>query len=138
MGCTFLAPTVLALYWRRATRAGALAAMMSGFVSVLALYILGWGGVGKPSAKETVPTFLAPLAATQPAEVMTLAVGARSQARLGPATEPFAPFYLFNLDPVIYGLIASFGLGIVVSLFTRPLPRGHVDRYFLAPIASKP
>src|SRR5207237_1322181 len=27
LGCTFLAPIVLALYWRRATRAGALASM---------------------------------------------------------------------------------------------------------------
>jgi SSS family solute:Na+ symporter/sodium/pantothenate symporter len=136
MGCTFLAPTVLALYWQRATRAGALAAMLGGFVSVGVLYILGWGGVGKPSPKETVPMFLAPLAATQPAEVVTLVAGARSQTRLGPATEPFAPFYLFNLDPVIYGLAASFGLGIVVSLLTRPLPQDHVDRYFLAPIMT--
>ena len=137
MGCTFLAPTVLALYWRRATRAGALAAMIGGFVSVGLLYVLGWSGVGKPSVKDTVSTFLAPLAAAQPGDVLTLAAAARSQARLGPATEPFAPFYLFNLDPVIYGLIASFGLGIVVSILTRPLPQDHVDRYFLAPAASK-
>jgi hypothetical protein len=25
----------------------------------------------------------------------------------------------------------SFGLGIAVSLLTRPLPQKHVDRYFL-------
>jgi SSS family solute:Na+ symporter/sodium/pantothenate symporter len=102
MGCTFLAPTVLALYWRRATRAGAVAALIGGFASVLVLYVLGWMGAGKSTEKA------------------------------GPATEPFAPFYLFDLDPLLYGLFVSFALGIVVSLFTQPLPRGHVDRYFLA------
>jgi SSS family solute:Na+ symporter/sodium/pantothenate symporter len=100
MGCTFLAATVLALYWRRATRAGALASLLGGFFSVLVLYVLGWMGVGK-------------------------------EGKEGPNYEPFAPFYLFDLDPLIYGLLGSFGLGIVVSLVTRPLPQVQVDRYFL-------
>jgi SSS family solute:Na+ symporter/sodium/pantothenate symporter len=99
LGCTFLAPTVLALYWRRATRAGALAALIGGFGSVLLLYVLGWEGVGKAG--------------------MT-----------GPAAEDFAPYYLFSLDPLIYGLLCSFGLGIVVSWFTTPMPRAVVDPYF--------
>jgi hypothetical protein len=38
---------------------------------------------------------------------------------------------LFGLDPLLYGLMASFGLGVVVSLYTRPMPRSEVDRYFL-------
>jgi SSS family solute:Na+ symporter/sodium/pantothenate symporter len=100
MGCTFLAPTVLALYWRRATRAGALAALLAGFSTVLALYVLGWQGVGK-------------------------------EGMSGAAAEPFAPLYLFGLDPLLYGLAASFGLGIVVSLFSPPLPADTVDYYFL-------
>jgi SSS family solute:Na+ symporter/sodium/pantothenate symporter len=100
MGCTFLAPTVLALYWRRATRAGALAALMAGFVSVGALYVLGWADVGKKGLS-------------------------------GPAAERFAPLYLLGLDPLIWGLVASFGLGIGVSLLTRPLPAEQVDRYFV-------
>jgi sodium/pantothenate symporter len=100
MGCTFLAPTVLALYWRRATRAGALAAMLGGFGSVLALYLVGWAGEGK-------------------------------EGLTGPAAERFAPLYLFGLDPLIYGLAASFGLGVIVSLRSRPLPAAAVDRYFL-------
>ena len=33
MACTYLAPTVLGLYWRRATRPGALAAMLGGSVT---------------------------------------------------------------------------------------------------------
>jgi SSS family solute:Na+ symporter/sodium/pantothenate symporter len=101
MGCTFLAPTVLGLYWRRATRPGALAALLTGFGAVTFLYILGWLGLGKAG-------------------------------KTGPAKEDFAPLYLFNLDPVLYGLFLSFIAGIVVSLLTRPLPEKHVDRYFLA------
>jgi SSS family solute:Na+ symporter/sodium/pantothenate symporter len=47
MGCTFLAPVVLGLYWRGATRRGALAAMLGGFLAVTVLYALGWCGLGK-------------------------------------------------------------------------------------------
>src|SRR5207302_2137612 len=101
MGCTFLAPTVLGLYWRRATRAGALAALLTGFGTVTILYVLGWCGIGK-------------------------------LGKTGPAKEDFAPLYLFNLDPVLYGLFLSFLAGIVVSLCINPLPEKHVDRYFLA------
>jgi SSS family solute:Na+ symporter/sodium/pantothenate symporter len=62
MGCTFLAPTVLGLYWRRATRAGALAGLVSGFVTVVGLYVLGWLGIGKegktgPAAKDIAPVY---------------------------------------------------------------------------------
>jgi Na+/pantothenate symporter len=101
MACTFLAPTVLGLYWRRATKAGALAGLLGGFVTVSALYAVGWCGAGKAG-------------------------------RTGPAAEPFAPLYLLDLDPVLWGLAVSFALAIVVSLVTTPLPEKHVDRYFLA------
>ena len=50
----------------------------------------------------------------------------------GPAGKRFAPVYLFGLDPLFYGLLFSLVAGIVVSLFTQPLPEKHVDRYFLA------
>jgi SSS family solute:Na+ symporter/sodium/pantothenate symporter len=100
LGCTFLGPVVLALYWRRATRPGALAALFGGFLTLSVFYVLGWNGVGKEGAT-------------------------------GPAAEPFAPLYLFGIDPLIYGLAASFGLGIGVSLLTRPMPAVEVDRYFL-------
>ena len=63
MGCTFLAPTVLGLYWRRATRAGALSGLVSGFGVVVGLYVLGWMGIGKegktgPAAKDIAPVYL--------------------------------------------------------------------------------
>jgi SSS family solute:Na+ symporter/sodium/pantothenate symporter len=101
MGCTFLAPTVFALYWRRATRTGAIAALVGGFATIAVLYVLGWYGVGK-------------------------------EGKTGPASEPFAPLYLFNLDPLIYGLLVSFVLGIVVSLIDAPPPPEQVDRFFIA------
>lgn len=100
MGCTFLGPIVLALYWRPATRAGALASMLGGFASVSILYVLGWLGYGK-------------------------------EGRTGLAADKFAPYYLFELDPMIYGLIISLTLGFVVSLVSKPLPASEVDPYFL-------
>jgi SSS family solute:Na+ symporter/sodium/pantothenate symporter len=103
MGCTFLAPTVMALYWRRATRAGALASMIGGFATIGILYVVGWQGIGK-------------------------------EGLTGPAAKDVAPIYLFGLDPLIHGLVVSFGLGILVSLLTAPPPKADVDRYFLAPV----
>jgi sodium/pantothenate symporter len=101
MACTFLAPTVLALYSPRSTKTGALAAMIGGFVTVMILYVLGWNGIGK-------------------------------QGLTGPAKQDIAPVYLFGLDPLVYGMLVSFALGLIVSRFTPPLPARHVDRYFLA------
>jgi SSS family solute:Na+ symporter/sodium/pantothenate symporter len=101
MACTFLAPTVLGLYWRRATRGGALAGLVGGFLTITLLYVLGWCGLGK-------------------------------EGKTGPAHEAVAPVYLLDLDPVIWGLVISFSLGIVVSLLTPRLPEKHVDGYFLA------
>jgi len=100
MACTFLAPTVMALYWRRANRPGALAAMIGGFATIGLLWYLGVEGVGKEEITG--------------------------------AAKEFSPVYLFGLDPIIYGLLVSFGLGVGVSLLTRPLPAAVVDPFFLA------
>lgn len=63
MACTFLAPTVLGLYWRRTTRAGALAGLLGGFGTVSVLYVLGWCGLGKegktgPAGEAVAPVYL--------------------------------------------------------------------------------
>jgi sodium/pantothenate symporter len=63
MACTFLAPTVLGLYWRRSTRAGALAGLLGGFGTVGLLYVLGWCGIGKegrtgPAREQVAPVYL--------------------------------------------------------------------------------
>ena len=63
---------------------------------------------------------------------VTLEAGAQCVGKVGLATEPFQPLFLFGLDPLLYGFMASFGLGILVSLLTQPLASKHVDRYFLA------
>jgi SSS family solute:Na+ symporter/sodium/pantothenate symporter len=102
MACTYLAPMVLALYSPRATKHGALAAMIGGFVTIMSFYVLGWQGIGK-------------------------------EGKTGPAAQSVAPVYLLGIDPLVYGLLASLGLGIIVSRFTSPLPKAHVDHYFLAP-----
>src|SRR5262249_24111488 len=52
LGCAFLAPMLLTLYWRRATRAGVLAAMLGGMVTVGALYVLGWLDSGSQQAVQ--------------------------------------------------------------------------------------
>jgi hypothetical protein len=75
--------------------------MISGFLSVAVLWLLGFLGIGKAG-------------------------------KMGAAAQDFAPVYLFGLDPLLYGLASSFLLAIVISLCTQPLPRSHVDRYFLA------
>jgi hypothetical protein len=41
------------------------------------------------------------------------------------------PVYLLQLDPLVYGFLVSIAAGIVVSLWSRPLPADHVNRYFL-------
>jgi SSS family solute:Na+ symporter/sodium/pantothenate symporter len=136
MGCTFLAPTVLGLYWRRATRAGALAGLVGGFGTVTALYVLGWLGVGKPSAAQKIANYLNILASDSPFSAATLTATVHRASKGGPAMEDFAPVYLFNLDPVLWGLAVSFVLAIVVSLLTSPPPDKHVDKYFLADVPA--
>lgn len=42
LGCAFLIPMALTIYWRRATRQGVLAAMVGGFLTLVALYAVGW------------------------------------------------------------------------------------------------
>jgi SSS family solute:Na+ symporter/sodium/pantothenate symporter len=122
MACTFLAPTVMALYWKRATRAGALAALWSGFLTVFLLYALGWYGIGK----EDDP------AATQTNKATDKSDKEPSRpSTIHKPTEKIRPVYLLKLDPLIHGLIISFVVGIGVSYSTRPLPADHVNRYFL-------
>jgi SSS family solute:Na+ symporter/sodium/pantothenate symporter len=130
MACTFLAPTVMALYWKRATRAGALAALCSGVLTVLLLYVLGWEGVGKGGSDAIVPAQTA-VEGSVPTEPAPIEIKKAAENRI-------APFYLFHLDPLIYGLVVSFTVGVVVSLLTKPLPADQVHRYFIEQDASVP
>lgn len=92
----FLAPGIMAAYWRRATARGVQAAMLIGAGVVFLLYVAGWQG-GDPG------------------------IGVASQ---------FRPYYLFGLDPIMWGLASSAIAGIAVSLATRPPDRAIVSRLF--------
>jgi hypothetical protein len=45
----------------------------------------------------------------------------------------FRPYYLGQLDPLLWGLCASLLAGVVVSLITAPPDAARVSRLFDAP-----
>ncbi|MFN4259039.1 MAG: sodium:solute symporter family transporter [Gemmataceae bacterium] len=97
-GCAFLIPMALALYWRRATRAGVIAAMLGGFGTLLSLYVLGW--IDSANWGDSLFAWL--------------------PGWNEPKLDKFSPLYLFGFDPLVWGLVVSIGLGIGVTLMTKP------------------
>jgi Na+/proline symporter len=97
---TFVVPALMAAFWRRATTAGALAAMLAGSATMLALFATGW----------------------------TLAWRGYDPM-IGPATA-FRPFYLLGLEPIVWGLAVSVAAGVGVSLATVPPAPELVSRLF--------
>lgn len=96
---TFVVPALMACFWRRATAAGALAAMVTG-AGVASLLLL----VGSQMPDPMV----------------------------GPATQ-FRSYYLFGLEPIVWGLIGSLAAGVVVSLCTQPPDAKLISELFDAP-----
>jgi SSS family solute:Na+ symporter/sodium/pantothenate symporter len=114
----FLAPVMMACYWRRATAAGALWAMLAGIAAYLFLYATGWihnwaiaAGPGSSSLADSVLGWLGP------------------DPMIGLASA-FRPYFLFGLDPILYGIAASAIAGVGVSLLTKPLSEEHLQRVF--------
>jgi SSS family solute:Na+ symporter/sodium/pantothenate symporter len=107
LGCAFLIPMFISLYWRQATRQGVLAGMLGGFGAVFSLYVLGWidsaGWLG--NALAWLPGWGSP----RPSR--------------------FLPLYVGGVDPLVWGLIAALTLSIGVSLATQP-DRELVKKYF--------
>jgi Na+/proline symporter len=104
---------LLTLFWPRATRQGMIASMVGGFCTVVGLYALGWldaAGI-RPYAEPEPPPW-----------AVCCGYGVDR-------FDAFAPLYVGGVDPLIWGLLVSFALGIGVSLLTRPDPT-LVARYF--------
>jgi Na+/proline symporter len=93
MAAAFLVPALMGAFWRRATGAGALAAMLVGASVTLALY--AYGSV---------------LGLTQPGY----------DPGIGPKPSGFGAYYLLGFEPCVWGLLSSLGAGVGVSLATRP------------------
>lgn len=104
MAAAFLVPALMGCFWRRATARGALAAMVSGAVVTLALYVVGTAlarsgfdqGIGPPPSKDS----------------------------------PFGAYYLLGFDPCVWGLVASLAAGVLGSLLSPPPDPARVSLLF--------
>ncbi|MFO0947337.1 MAG: hypothetical protein U1D30_15610 [Planctomycetota bacterium] len=105
---TFVAPALMAAYWRRSTREGIIASMLAGSGTILGLFAAGW--------------ILSGFYGYDPM------IGVKSS---------FRPYFLLGLDPVVWGLLASFVAGVVISLRTPASDPELVSKYFDAREASQ-
>ena len=121
---SMMTPVLMACYWRRATAAGVLSAMATGFVVHIGLYLAGitqnWATAAevKSSLQVVALSILGPDPLIGPVGLLR-------------------PYYVMGLDPVLWGMLASAVAGVVVSLVTTPPPQELVSRLFDAPAASK-
>jgi sodium/pantothenate symporter len=97
MASAFLVPGLMGAFWRRATAAGAIAAMVVGSSTTVCLYLLGIYG----------PTRFG----------LGWLFGPNPKIGTPP---PSGPYYLWNVDPAVWGLTASLAAGVIVSLLTPP------------------
>lgn len=108
MASAFLIPAVMAAFWRRATAAGAFAAMIGGTLTTVTLYTVGYMPWERLGLARLVP--------------------------VGPDVgypSPH-PFFLLKCDPCVWGLSASLLAGVLVSLATRPPDPARIGRLFNA------
>lgn len=95
---TFCVPALMLAFWRRATERGMLASMVTGACTVLALYAIGFSGLG-------------------------------GEQRIGQFTG-FRPYFLLDLDPLLWGITLSLIAGVTVSLNTTPPAPDLVAKMF--------
>lgn len=96
LAAAFLVPAFMGCFWRRASAAGAVAAMVGGAGVTLLLYAIGQGG-----------------------EAWTNFLGLPPNPPIGPMAK-LRPYYLLGFDPCVWGIGVSVLLGVGVSLLTRP------------------
>jgi SSS family solute:Na+ symporter/sodium/pantothenate symporter len=63
-------------------------------------------------------------------------IGWRGENTLTGMSTAFAPYYLFGVEPVVWGLAVSAALGVGVSLLSSPPPAPHVCKLFDAPCGA--
>jgi sodium/pantothenate symporter len=107
MAAAFLVPAVLGCFWRRATAAGAIAAMLAGTLVTVGLYLIGRVGTATLGLDG----------------ILT------DTTMIGPAGG-LRPYYLLGLDPCVWGLLASLAAGVVVSLASPPPDPERVSLLF--------
>jgi Na+/proline symporter len=107
----------MAAYWRRASAAGCIAAMIVGASTSIGLYAAG-----------AIMAWLT----QQGHDLSWLGFNPLK----GPATG-FRPYFPLGLDPIIWGLTTSLVAGVIVSLLTRPPEAQLVSRLFDVQPASK-
>ncbi len=96
LAAAFLVPGLMACFSRRATAAGAIAAMLVGPAVTMLLYVLGQVG-------SQIPWLPA-------------------NPDIGPS-KGLKPYYLLGFEPCVWGLLSSFGAGVVG---TREDDRGRI------------
>jgi len=119
--CAFFFPMVFTLYWRRTTRQGVLAGMISGGFTVVLLFVLGWLDSGTAGAVTGFGAGLREALAWLPGWG-------------GERISSFAPLNLAGFDPIFWGFAASFLCTVIVSLWTKP-DEGLAAKYFPAKTA---
>lgn len=107
LASAFLIPGMFTCFWRRATAAGTIAAMIAGPAVTLFLY---WLGQQDPNG----PVLFGLLPPNPP-------IGPPSGLR---------PYYLAGFDPCVWGLLASLVAGVTVSLMTAPPAAPLLARLF--------
>lgn len=115
LAAAFLVPGLMACFWRRATAAGALSAMLVGPAVTMLLYLLG-----KYEPDSLGLGWLLP-----------------PNPPIGPA-KGLRPYYLLGFEPCVWGLLASLAGGVVGTLASRPPDPVRVSLLFDAQPADAP
>jgi SSS family solute:Na+ symporter/sodium/pantothenate symporter len=117
---TFVTCALMMCYWRRATAGGTIASMLGGAGTIAALFFLGWlqrfaqAAVGDGTASALLHSIAGVLG---------------PDPGIGIA-DPFRPYYLLGLHPILWGLPVSAAAGILVSLITKPPDPGRIALHF--------